>query len=72
MFHKLLYFLKYLLNKFRKPKCPPHVVLRNHLPEEKKKYVIRTISLCYCRGPDCIIAKFFFDGFYETDRRLFW
>ena len=72
MFNKLRYFLRYLLNKLRKQKCPSHIIFRNHLPEDKKKYVTGTISLCYCRGHDCIIAKFFFEGFYETDRRLYW
>ena len=64
--------MRYLLNKFRKPKCSSHVVLKNNLPEDKKKYLTGTISLCYCRGHDCIIGNFFFDGFYETDIRLFW
>ena len=37
----------------------------------QKTYVRGTISLCYCKGHDCILAVFPFDGFYETDRRLF-
>ena len=72
MFNKLRHFLRYLLNKLRKQKCPSHVILRNNLPEDKKKYIIGTINLGYCGGHDCIIAKFHFEGFYETDIRLFW
>ena len=65
MFNKLRYFLRYLLNKFRKSKCPSHVILKNNLPEDKKKYVIGTISLCYCRGHNCITAKFFLMDFMK-------
>ena len=36
MFDKISYFLRYLSNKFLKQKCPPHVTLRNYLPEDKK------------------------------------
>ena len=72
MFDKVRYFLRYLLNKLRKQKCPSHIILRNNLPEDKKKYITGTLSLCYCGGHDCIIAKFYFEGFYETDMRLYW
>ena len=65
MFNKICYFLRYLLNKFRKPKSPSHVILMNHLPEDKKKYVTGTRSLCYCRGHDCIIANFFLTDFMK-------
>ena len=58
MINELRYFLRYLLNKLRKQKCPSHAILRNNLPEDKKKYVLGTVSLCYCGGLDCIIAKF--------------
>ena len=26
----------------------------------------------HCRGHNCLIVHFYFDGFYETDRRLYW
>ena len=72
MFDKLYYFLRSLLNKIRKQKCPSHIVVKNHLPDNKKMYVKGTISFCHCRGHNCLVVKFFIDGFYETDRRLYW
>ena len=70
-FNKLRYFLRHLQNKFRK-QCPSHVVLKNQFPKDTKKYVIGAISFCYFKVHDCILARFYFKGFYETDRRLYW
>ena len=61
-----------ILNKFGKKKCPSYVTIKNELPKNKKKYLRGTISLCYCKGHDCIIAVFYFDGFYETNIGLYW
>ena len=36
----------------------------------KKDYLRGTISIGHCRGHDCIILIFDFDGFYENHRRL--
>ena len=47
-----------------------HVALKNDLPEDKKIYFQGTISLCHCRGHNCLIVHFCFDGFYEKDRGL--
>ena len=72
MFESFCYYLRHLLNKFQKKKCPSYVTVLNKLPKDKKKYVRGSTSLCYCGGHDCIRAVFYFDGFYETDRRLYW
>ena len=58
------------MNKFLNKKCYLHVALKNDLPEGKKIYFQGTISLCHCRGHDCLIVHFCFDGFYEKDRGL--
>ena len=71
MFEKLCCFLRYLKNRFKKQRCPSYVTLINNLPEGEKKYVNGSISLCHCRGHDCIIIVFYFDGFFEKRRRLF-
>ena len=71
MFEKLRYFLRFLINRFKEQKCPPNITLINNLLEDKKKYINGSISICHCKGHDCIILVFNFDGFYETDRRLF-
>ena len=72
MFDKPRYFSRYILNKPRKHELPSSVILKNHLPldKKKKKYIKGTISLCHCRGHDCLVVRFYFDGFYETDRIL--
>ena len=37
----------------------------------KKKIILRgTISIGHCRGHDCIMLTFDFEGFYENHRRL--
>ena len=72
MFKKLRYFLRYILNKPWNHELPSYVILKNHLPQNKKKYLEGTIGLCHCRGHNCLIVRFYFDGFYETDRRLYW
>ena len=71
MFEKLCYFLKFLINKFRDQKCPPYITLINNLPEDKQKYINGSISICHCKGRDCIILIFYFERFYETDRSLY-
>ena len=71
MFDKLCYFLRSIRYKFKKQECPSHVTVVNNLPEDKKKYVKCSISLCHCRGHDYIIIAFCFDKFFETRRRLF-
>ena len=71
MFEKLRYFLRFLINRFTEQKCSTHVTLINNLPEGKKKYISGSISLCHCKGHGCILLEFYFDGFCETDRRLF-
>ena len=48
-----------------------HVTVFNLLPEDKKKYQSGTISLCHCRVHDTIFLRFYFDGFLERDRRLY-
>ena len=42
------------------------MTLINNLPEGKNKYENGSISLCHCRGHDCIIIVLYFDGFVET------
>ena len=76
MFDKPCYFSRYILNKPRKHELPSYVILKNHLPldkkKKKKKYIKGTISLCHYRGHDCLVVRFYFDRFYETDRILYW
>ena len=71
MFEKLFFFLRQLKNRFKKQECLSYVTLINKLPEGKKKYVNGSISLCHCKGHDCIIIVVYFDGFFETNIRLF-
>ena len=71
MFEKRCYFLRYLKNRLKKKKFSSYVTLVNNLPEGKKKYVNGSISLCHCRGYNCIIIVFYLDGFFETRRCLF-
>ena len=71
MFDKLGYFLRYILNKPPNYELPSYVTLENDLPQDKKIHK-GTINLCHCRGPDCLIVRFYFDRFHETDRRLYW
>lgn len=68
MFEKLRYFLRFYRKRSKKQKCPSYITINNLLPEKKRKYLSGTISLCHCRGHDCIRLVFYFDGFYETDR----
>ena len=67
MFEILRYFLRSIINRFKKQECPYYVTLSNNLPEGKTKYVNGSISLGHCRDHDCIII----DGFFEKHRRLF-
>ena len=71
MSERFCYFFKFLINRFKEQRCPSHITLRNDLPEDKKKYFNGSISLCHCRGHDCIIVVTYFYGFYEADRRLY-
>ena len=71
MFEKWCYFLRFFIKRSNKQKCPSYITIKNFLPKKKNKYLSGTISLCHCRGHDCIRLMFYFDGFYEMDRRLF-
>ena len=60
--------------KFCKKKpysIPSHITLNNLIPVDKREYLKGTISLGHCRGHNCIILVFYFDGFYDNHRRLF-
>ena len=60
--------------KFCKKKpysIPPHITLNNLIPVDKREYLKGTISLGHCRGHNCIILVFYFDGFYDNHRQLF-
>ena len=41
------------------------------MPVDKRSHVKGTISLCHCRGHDCIMLVLSFDGFYDMHVRLF-
>ena len=71
MFEKLRYFLRYAINKSKKQECPSYVTLINNLPEGTMKYINGSISLCQCKGNDCIVAVIYFKGYYKSHRRLF-
>ena len=57
--------MRHLLNKFRKQKCPSHVVLKNQLPKDIKKYVIGTISFCSFKGHDAYWLDFILKDFMK-------
>ena len=67
-------FMNILCRGFMKKKSrysiPSHITLNNQIPLEKSDYLKRTIHICHCRGHDCIILIFIFEGFYENHRRL--
>ena len=46
------------------------MTLNNLIPTDKKSHMKRTISLCHCRGHNCIMLVFCFEGFYDTHVRL--
>ena len=50
---------------------PSHITLKKLIPVDKREYLKGTISLGHCRGHNCIISVFCFDGFYDNHRRLF-
>ena len=47
-----------------------HVTLNNLIEADKRKHLRGEISLVHCRGHDCILLLFYFDGFYDNHRRL--
>ena len=49
---------------------PSRMTLNNLIPTDKKSHMKRTISLCHCRGHNCIMLVFCFEGFYDTHVRL--
>ena len=49
---------------------PPHVTLNNLIPFDKTKYLKGGVSLVHCKGNDCIVLVFYFNGFYENHKRL--
>ena len=63
MFETLSYFFRFLINRFKEKKCPSDITLKNNLPEDKKKYIDGSISLCHCRGYDCIIVVIYLVDF---------
>ena len=44
---------------------PPHVTLNNLIPADKKRHLKGEINLVYCRGHDCTMLVFYFEGFYD-------
>ena len=56
----------------RKKSCllPPDVTLNNLIPADKKKHFKGEISLVHCRGHNCIMLVFYFEGFYNNDISL--
>ena len=64
-------FFKLPKKQIQKKKFSCYVTLVNNLPEGKKRYVNGSVSLCHCRGHNCIIIVFYLDGFFETSRCLF-
>ena len=46
-------------------------MINNLLPKNKRKNLDGTVSLCHCRDHNCIRLGFYFDGFYETETRLY-
>lgn len=49
---------------------PPHVTLNNLIPFDKTKYLKGGVSLVHCKGNDCIVLVFYFNGFYENYKRF--
>ena len=49
---------------------PPCVTLNNLIPADKRKHLKGEIKLVYCRGHDCIMLVFYFEGFYDNHVRL--
>ena len=66
----LTLFLRKRLREKKIYQIPLHITLNNLSPTDKKSHVKETISLCHCRGHDCIMLVFNFEGFYGTYIRL--
>ena len=49
---------------------PSDITLNNQILLEKRDYLKGTIHIGHCRGHDCIILLFVFEGFYDNHRRL--
>ena len=47
-----------------------HVTFNNSIKANERKHLRRQISLVHCRGHDCIMLLFYFDGFYDNHRWL--
>ena len=67
--------IRSILRRLRKQnptyQVPLHVTLNNLMSVDKRSHVKGTISLCHCRGHDCIMLVLSFDGFYDMHVRLF-
>ena len=67
----LILLLRRIFRKKRSTyQIPLHITFKNSMPTNKKSHVKGTISLCHCRGHDCIMLVFCFEGFYDTHVRL--
>ena len=67
-------FWQVFRRKFRRKKSsysiPSYVTLNNLIEADKRKRLRGEISLVHCRGHDCIMLLFYFDGFHDNHRRL--
>ena len=64
------FFSRRLTRKKSRYCLPSHITLKNCMPIEKRSQLKGTIIISHCRGHDCIILIFCFEGFYDNHRRL--
>ena len=66
MIETLISSLILFLRKRSRKKTPLRITLINLLPTDKKNHAKGTISLCHCRGHNCVMLVCSFEGFYNT------
>ena len=62
-------FNRNTFKKLRKNRAPNNATLINFL-DDKSKYFKGKIIIGHCKGHDCIMLFFYFDGCYDNYTRL--
>ena len=59
-----------LVEKKKSYSLPRHITLNKLIPGDKRNHLRGETNLVYCRGHDCIMLVFYFEGFYHNHVRL--
>ena len=62
--------LRHIFGRKKSYTLPPHITLNNLILADKRKHLKGEINLVYCRGHDCIMLVFYFEGFYNNHVRF--